>query len=90
LLHHTAALPSNYPSTKKVATFADVFSGNFTVEQLLPSWTSQGKDGNYLTTNGTDIVFGNIVTGNTSTFVSAKDIGEAAKDYYDYSIQGNG
>lgn len=76
---------------KKVVSFADAFSGNFTVARTALQWTSQGgKDGNYVTQSGNDLVFANIVTGANETFVAAKDIDEAAADYYDYSIQPSG
>lgn len=54
-------------------------------------WTSQGEDGTYIDTTSTgDLVLANIVSGNSSTFVTASEIGGAAQDYYDYSIQPSG
>jgi len=76
---------SHGPSSgKKVVTFADAFSGNFTVARTFLQWTSQGQDGNYVGQSGGDLVLANIVTGNSSVFVAASGIGSAAQDFYDY------
>ncbi|KAK0110829.1 diacylglycerol pyrophosphate phosphatase, variant 2 [Cadophora gregata f. sp. sojae] len=94
LLAGTAnALPPHARTTpaKKVVSFEDVFSGNFTVERTSLQWTSQGEDGTYVDTTSTgDLVLANIVTGNSSTFVTASELGAAVQDYYDYSIQPSG
>lgn len=72
-------------------SFEDVFSGNFGVKRTSLQWTSQGEDGTYVEGSSTgDLVLANIVTGNTSTFVTASELGGAAQDYYDYSIQPSG
>ncbi|KAH7306135.1 dipeptidyl peptidase IV N-terminal region-domain-containing protein [Rhexocercosporidium sp. MPI-PUGE-AT-0058] len=94
LLASVEALPPQArttPSNKKVVSFEDVFSGNFGVKRTSLQWTSQGEDGTYVDKTSTgDLVLANIVTGNSSTFVAASEIGGAAKDYYDYSIQPSG
>jgi hypothetical protein len=72
-------------------SFADAFGGQFPVQRTSLQWTSQGDDGNYVDTNDAgDLVFANIVTGNSTIFAALSDVGDAAKDYYDYSIQASG
>lgn len=77
---------------KKVVSFADAFSGNFTVARTTLQWSSQGDDGSYVDTDPEtgDLLIVNIVTGNSSIFVKASDIDELARDFYDYSIQPSG
>ncbi|KAL2068648.1 hypothetical protein VTL71DRAFT_14985 [Oculimacula yallundae] len=79
------------PSNKKVVSFEDAFSGQFGVKRTSLQWTSQGADGTYVEAGSSgDLVLANIVTGNSSTFVTASELGAAAQDYYDYSIQPSG
>lgn len=96
LLSTVVARPQDFaagtPSGKKRATFADVFSGNFSVKRTALTWTAQGGvDGNYVEQNSAgDLVFSNIVSTNTTVFVAASDIAEVARDFADYSIQSSG
>ena len=74
----------------KLVTLTDALSSNFTVKRTTLQWTSLGSDGSYVDqTASNDLVLANIVSGNSTTFVAAKDIGEQAREYYDYAIQGN-
>ena len=74
-----------------MVSYADAFGGGFAVSRTSLQWTSQGSDGNYVDQNDAgDLVFSNIVSGNSSVFVAASDIDGAAKDFYDYSIQPSG
>ena len=78
-------------STKKVVSFADVFSGGFSVARTSLQWTSQGKDGTYVdAASDGSLNLANIVTGNSTLLVSVADLPEAIRDYYDYSIQPSG
>lgn len=96
LLSTVSALPQNIESTpssgKQRVKFTDVTSGNFSVKRTALQWTTQGGvDGNYVEQNSAgDLVFSNIVSGNSSVFVAASDIGEAARDFYDFQIQNSG
>ncbi|KAL3420977.1 dipeptidyl-peptidase 4 [Phlyctema vagabunda] len=87
-IHASPVAPRNETS-KKVVSFADAFSGNFTVSRTSLQWIAQGEDGTYVDTDAEsgDLIFANIVTGNSTTFVAASDIGSDAQDFYDYSIQ---
>lgn len=89
------ALPQDYTAAgtggKKVVSFADVFGGGFAVSRTSLQWTSQGTDGNFVDQNDAgDLVFENIVSGNSSVFVAASDIDGAAKNFSDYTIQPSG
>ena len=95
MLSTVTAAPQNAaatPSGKKRVAFTDAFGGGFAVKRTALQWTSQGGvDGNYVEQNSAgDLVFSNIVSGNTSVFVAATDIDEVARDFYDYSIQSSG
>ena len=95
LLSTVTALPQNLEQSaaaKKRATFADIFSGNFSVKRTALTWTAQGGvDGNYVEQNSAgDLVFSNIVSTNTTVFVALADVAEVARDFYDYSIQASG
>lgn len=84
---------STPPSTgKQRVKFTDPTSGNFSVRRTALQWTSQGGvDGNYVEQNSAgDLVFSNIVSGNTTTFVAKSSIAPVAQNFYDFSIQGSG
>lgn len=98
-LHFSTAYPtlstrqsdSPNPTTKKVVTFADAFSGNFTVQRTSLQWTSQGEDGSYVDADADgNLNLINIVTGDSTVFVNAGDLAPAAKDFYDYTIHPSG
>lgn len=98
-LHFSAAHPtlstrqseSSNPTPKKVVTFADAFSGNFTVQRTTLQWTSQGEDGSYVDADANgNLNLANIVTGESTVFVNASHLAPAAKDFYDYSIHPSG
>ncbi|KAG9229582.1 extracellular dipeptidyl-peptidase Dpp4 [Amylocarpus encephaloides] len=93
----TAALsaPSQFKrqaTGKKVVSFADVFSGNFTVSRTTLQWTSQGADGSYIDVDSAtgNLIIANIVSNGTSVFVKASDVSSAAQNPDDYSIQPSG
>ncbi|KAH0614780.1 uncharacterized protein H6S33_000416 [Morchella sextelata] len=76
----------------KLVTFADIFSGNYSVSSTSVQWIADSSDGTYVVQDPTtgSLVFANIVTGTNETFVDAADIGEAASTFYDYYIQPSG
>ncbi|CAZ79555.1 unnamed protein product [Tuber melanosporum] len=75
-------------NTKKLATFADAFSGNFRVSRTTLRWISAGgsEDGTYVVQDRStsSLELRNIVTNASSIFV---DAAELKLDYHDYSIQ---
>jgi len=75
-------------SSKKLATFADAFSGNFSVLRATLQWISAGNssDGTYVVQDPStsSLTLGNIITNASSMFVDAAELN---LDYYDYFIQ---
>ena len=74
--------------SKKLATFADAFSGNFSVSQTALQWISTGNssDGAYVVQDRStsSLTLGNIITNASSVFVDAAELN---LDYHDYFIQ---
>jgi len=79
-----------FPSSnsKKLATFADAFSRNFSVSRTTLQWISTGNssDGIYVVQDPStySLTLGNIITNTSSVFVNASELN---LDYYDYFIQ---
>ncbi|KAG0639686.1 dipeptidyl peptidase IV N-terminal region-domain-containing protein [Tuber brumale] len=77
-----------FSNTKKLATFADAFSQNFSVSRTTLLWISAGgsEDGTYVAKNRatSSLELRNIVTNASSILV---DAAELKLDYDDYSIQ---
>ncbi|RPA96803.1 hypothetical protein L873DRAFT_1693372 [Choiromyces venosus 120613-1] len=78
--------------SKKLATFADAFSGDFTVSRTSLQWLSAGnstQDGTYIVQDRqtSTLELRNILTNASSVFVDASELN---LDYYDYSIQPSG
>lgn len=73
----------------KLVTFADAFSGNYSVSRTSLQWVSDDSDGTYVVQDPStgSLVFANIVSGTNETFVDAADLGEVGGEYYDYYIQ---
>lgn len=81
-------------TSKKVVTFADAFGGQFGVKRSSYVWTTgnDDEDGYYLTTDSAtnSLIFSNIETGETDTFLPLNDVKDTAGtvlDYYDFEIQ---
>ncbi|KAL7268388.1 Dipeptidyl peptidase 4 [Rhizina undulata] len=76
------------PHAKKLVSYADAFSGNFSVSRTNPEWISSDTtaDGTYVYEDpkNRSLLLRNILTEESSTFVDATKLGI---DYHSYSIQ---
>ncbi|KAF8427949.1 dipeptidyl peptidase IV N-terminal region-domain-containing protein [Tirmania nivea] len=89
------AAPTVAPrNSKKLVSFTDALSKQFSVDRSSYVWTSgdNGTDGYYLTTDSATntLIFSNIETGEANTFLSLNDVKDTAENvlaYWDFEIQ---